>query len=286
MGLFGNGWCFPILSGSQNINEPIRVVNPWTNPRLLENKLTVMTLNIAHGRANGFHQALQSRNRIEKNLKAAATVIRRENPAVIALQEADSPSIWSGGFSHIVSLMAKTDYHVSVSGSHAAGLGLEYGTAFISNISIERTESRAFKPTPLRPPKGFTLITIGHPDFDSGIDIVSIHLDFLSAATRIKQADELIAALTPRPRPLIIMGDFNCEWHDGDALMHLSKKLMLTPFEPQMETAATFPKTRKKLDWIIVSPELKIVSRRVLMDDISDHRAVIATIVPTMKPEF
>ena len=80
------------------------------------------------------------------------------------------------------------------------------------------------------------------------------------------------------------MGDFNCEWQDDDALRYLAEQLNLKPFEDLQKTPSTFPKTRRKLDWIIVSPELKIISRKVLMDDISDHRAVIATIAPIIEP--
>ena len=54
--------------------------------------LKVMTLNLAHGRKDRWHQMLLKRRQIEEHLDHIAEVICREKPDVIALQEADGPS--------------------------------------------------------------------------------------------------------------------------------------------------------------------------------------------------
>jgi endonuclease/exonuclease/phosphatase family metal-dependent hydrolase len=40
----------------------------------------------------------------------------------------------------------------------------------------------------------------------------------------------------------------------------------------------TFPKTGRRLDWILVSPQLEFADHRILDDPISDHYAVVAEI--------
>lgn len=63
--------------------------------------LRIMTLNLAHGRGTAGHQATLSREQIAANLQKVADLIRRHRPDVLALQEADDPSVWSGWFDHV-----------------------------------------------------------------------------------------------------------------------------------------------------------------------------------------
>ena len=276
----------PIDSGPV-LYEPIRVFNPGTSPQQMrKSALKVMTINLAHGRSTGFHQAFQSTEKIERQLQETAHVIRREKPDVVALQEADSPSVWSGNFSHVTQLLSDTDFHIGVAGTHAKGMGLEYGTALLANSHVTDTRSQTFLPAPVRPPKGFTSIRVEHPAFSTGIQIISVHLDFLSAKQRIKQANQIIVALKENNTPLIIMGDFNCEWKQGDALTYLAEKLNLNANLPPQEAPATFPKTGRTLDWIITSQELKITEYTILKDKISDHLAVTAVIIPAQDEPF
>jgi len=66
-----------------------------TSPRPQASTLKVMTLNIAHGRSTGFHQLLQSRSTVVRNLDHIRAVLSREKPDLLGLQEADGPSFWS-----------------------------------------------------------------------------------------------------------------------------------------------------------------------------------------------
>ena len=66
--------------------------------------LHVATLNIAHGRGLEAEQLGHTKEFFEGNIDAVAAVIKRENPDVIALQEADAPSVWSGLFDHVARL--------------------------------------------------------------------------------------------------------------------------------------------------------------------------------------
>ena len=70
--------------------------------------MTVITMNIAHGRRDKFHQAFLGKNRIKDNLDHIVEISHREAPFLIALQEADGPSFWSGKFNHVEYLSNQT----------------------------------------------------------------------------------------------------------------------------------------------------------------------------------
>ena len=75
------------------------------------------------------------------------------------------------------------------------------------------------------------------------------------------------------------MGDFNCEWGSDDSpLCALAKRLGLKTHRPEAPGLATFPRSKKRLDWILLSGELELVTHAVLDDVVSDHRPVVAKI--------
>lgn len=53
------------------------------------NTLRIMTLNLAHGRGDNFHQLLISNAQIKNNLDNIIKISQREAPHVLAVQEAD-----------------------------------------------------------------------------------------------------------------------------------------------------------------------------------------------------
>ena len=117
--------------------------------------LRVMTLNVAHGRGTGRHQLLTTKSKHQANLDAVAAVLARERPDVVALQEADGPSVWSGSFSHVDYLAGKARFACSVRGAHMEALKLSYGTALLSLLPLKHPLSVAFAPSPPTPTKGF-----------------------------------------------------------------------------------------------------------------------------------
>ena len=89
--------------------------------QVVPDTLTVMTLNLAHGRSTGFHQLLTSNRRLRDNLEAVAAVMNREGPDVVAVQEADGPSVWSGRFDHVEYVADAAGYPVHLRGDHVLG---------------------------------------------------------------------------------------------------------------------------------------------------------------------
>jgi len=243
--------------------------------------LKVMTFNMAHGRGDSFHQLLQSTDETQGNLDAIALMLAREQPDVVALQEADGPSFWSGNFNHLAYLAERSPYSWAVNGRQVQGVGLAYGVALLSSVELQQPQSVTFDPSLSMIRKGFVVSTIDWPGQPGvQVDVVSVHLDFSSEITRRQQARELIAEMQGRARPMIVMGDLNTDWHHEDSTVRLiTGELGLSAYSPASQGLETFPWSGKRLDWILLSGELGFSSYRVMTDVLSDHRGVIAEII-------
>jgi endonuclease/exonuclease/phosphatase family metal-dependent hydrolase len=243
--------------------------------------LRLLTLNIAHARREAQHQALLAPPALKHNLAAIAAVLAREAPDVVALQEADGPSAWSGDFDHVATLAGLAALPHAFRGEHNpfsfGRFDLSSGTALLSRHPLAGARSRAFLES-WRDTKGFVAATVEPPSLcGTGVDVVSIHLDFLAERIRRRQVEQLVEIFRQRERPLVVMGDFNCEWSERRrSLDRLRRALKLRP--PAAPAHATFPSWRPlvRLDWILVSEELDFTSYETLPDRLSDHLGVVA----------
>ena len=265
------------VTGSASGYESMRAGNIVRNR---DSTITVMTLNVAHGRKDGVHQALQKRAAIKANLKKIAKVLLREGPDVVALQEADGSSLWSGRFDHVQYLADRCQMSDCCRGEHVKGLKLSYGTALLSRMPLGDCRSVTFAPSPPTFSKGFVLGTIAWPGRpEVNVDVVSVHLDFSRKSVRREQINRMIAELSPRENPLIVTGDFNCKWDGKEkTLKTLAKRLDLVAYKPKAKGMGTFPRSEKRLDWILVSSELEFVRYETIEDTLSDHRGVVAVV--------
>lgn len=247
-----------------------------THP-LPPDELRVMTLNLAHGRSTGFHQALLRRRTIRDNLRAIAEMLRRERPQLVAMQEADKPCLWSGGFDHVAYVADAAGLGFHVHGRHVTAPRLAYGTAIASRLPLSHPLSVAFAPSPPTFTKGFVVSTVRPPQRpDLEIDVVSVHLDFARAAVRRRQVETLIETLRPRDRLRVVLGDFNTTWDAAEgSIRRLADGLGLVAHAPD-EPMVTFPFHGTRLDWILASAPLEFRAHRVLPDRLSDHLAVLA----------
>jgi len=238
--------------------------------------LRVLTLNLAHGRKDGKHQMLQRKETIQGNLDDVAALLRNVRPHLVALQEADGPSLWSGSFDHVRYVAEKAGYAYTVRGEHVKRKRTSYGTAVLSTLPLKTPRSVTFAPSPPTFPKGIVLTTVllpGYPERE--VDVVSLHLDFASPAARNRQVNALADRLETRKGPFIVMGDFNCEWLEREkTLRDFAGRTGLTTFRPWDSTIRTFPKSMRRLDWIFVSPCFSFENQVIFADPVSDHLAV------------
>ena len=78
---------------------------------------------------------------------------------------------------------------------------------------------------------------------------------------------------------MIIMGDFNAGWGTNSPIKTLTKALDLKAYKPERKGMVTFPMTKKRIDWIVISREMDFLDYRVLPDSVSDHKGVLADLI-------
>ncbi len=242
--------------------------------------LHVITWNIAHGRGTAALQIGLPRARFQENLLAIAETLRRAQPDVVALQEADAASSWSGRFSHVDWLAEAAGLGHVAHGLHADSdlLGLHYGTALLARSPWHEIHWHAFNSDRLDT-KGYVLAQLeldGRP-----LLVVSVHLDFRGPPIRRKQALQLVGHLRDHALPMVVLGDFNCIWPaEDDALRMIAEQLDLRAFDAGAVDRRTFPShaPHARLDWILISREFEFVTYGRLPEQFSDHLAVNAHI--------
>ena len=244
---------------------------------LTQSSIRIISLNMGHGRGSRPHQLLVSKKGIQKNLVSISDQISHEQATIVALQEIDGPSLWSGSINHSAVISEKTNLPHEFRGTHVRMSKLDYGTAIISRYPLLNPQSQTFSPNPPLPNKGFVwadIIVKGQ-----SLRVLSLHLDFAREVVRKKQLEEISQVIQKTNHPIIVMGDFNTEW--GDTLQTFSMKHNLKA-HPEPKKYTTFPKTKKELDWILISDSLDFLDYRVIPLKLSDHLAIVATIeIPT-----
>lgn len=247
-----------------------------------EGSLRLLTLNVAHGRRRVPHQALVPRRTVHDNLAEIADALRRWTADVVALQEADGPSAWSGNFDHVATLAQLAELENHYRGEHNPfGMGdfnLASGTALLARFPLLEPLSHRFGMS-WRDTKGFVAATVTVPEWGgTEVDMVSVHLDFLAPSVRRKQILHMAELLSQRQRPLVVSGDLNCCWHyEQKSLQLLTEALNLHAHEPEARIP-TYPtyRPRRRLDWILISPQLRFVQHHTLPARLSDHLGVMA----------
>jgi endonuclease/exonuclease/phosphatase family metal-dependent hydrolase len=250
--------------------------------------LRLLTLNVAHGWKNHPRHSLLRRQPVRRHIHELAESLQRLGPDVIALQEADGPSMWSGNFDHVSVLARLTDLEEYYRGEHNSfGFGrfnLESGTALLATRPLRDPSSHRFASN-WRDTKGFVVATVAVPEWGAAasIDLVSVHLDFLAPMVRRRQMKRLVETLTARRRPLVVLGDLNCCWHrEPKSMKLLAGTLGLRAFQPD-QRAPTYPaaRPRRRFDWILVSRELDFAGYSTVRVPHSDHLVVAADLRPT-----
>ena len=274
-----------ITAGTEYYIPQIKTITTsYADTALIDHSQTlkVLTLNIAHGRKDGFHQALENESTLKNNLNDIADVLKEEKADIVAFQEIDAASIWNGKYNQAKYLAKEAEYNYFILGNHVSGMGLNYGTSLISMTEMDNPLSVRFDPLPPFLTKGFVLSTINFPGHNTKVDIVSLHLTPIGSKARIKQIEKMIRILKKRTNPLIVMGDFNCTWGNKDnktAVNHLADKMKLKAFKPEKAGLETFAEIgNKRLDWILISSELDFKNYRVIKNKLSDHSGVISEI--------
>ena len=243
--------------------------------------LRVATLNLAHGRKDSLNQLFLWTSTIKENLNDIADVLSQQKPHVVALQEADAASFWSGSFDHVEYLASSSHYPWLTQVSNSESWLFSFGTALLSTLPLIETIKHTFESSPPTLDKGFVLAQIDWPYGDGSksrkVDIISVHLDFSRQSIREKQIKEMIEILSARMNPTIIMGDFNSEWlAEMSVIKDLATKSRFVSYRPEALDYNSYKS--KRLDWILVTKDMEFVNYQVLPDVLSDHAMIVADI--------
>ena len=261
---------------------------PCCDPNIASTQLTgdavtILSLNLAHGRKTRMNQMLVSKKKTYENLDNIADLLKEVQPDLAAFQEADDPSRWSGGFDHVAYLAKQTVWPNFVHGTHADGWLYAYGTAILSPHELVSTYIHDFQPSFPSTTKGFVTATINWQQDNAlvPLTVISVHLDFLRRSVRQEQVDEMLEYIQSIQGPYIVAGDFNGELTDDDsAVQELMEELELRAFEPDSDALGTYKSTTgKRLDWILVSRELAFKDFEIRPEIVSDHYAIVARLI-------
>ncbi len=246
--------------------------------------LSVLTLNLAHGRKDALNQMLQKTSTTRKNLEEIADFLSHSGADLVALQEADLPSRWSGKFNHVEFMSQKSPYPCRLHASHAQKYMYDFGTALLSKVPFSDSILHTFEPSPPTTNKGFVMgEVLWNPDGKLpkpiAVSVISVHLDFSRKKIRDSQIEEMRKILPGIAKPVIILGDFNTDWSSDDsALKAIVQSGNLKVYQPDSEQLGTYKKGKHRLDWILISNELEFVSYEVPQLVLSDHQPVQASL--------
>jgi len=286
LGLVTSVFFIPLNAiAANNIVTQIPVCDlPQTGQVITSPVISVLTLNLAHGRKGAFNQMLQKTSTTRKNLEDIADYFSTSGADLIALQEADAASRWSGKFNHVEFVSLNSPYPCSLHASHAQKYMYDFGTALLSKVPFSDSVLHTFKPSPPTTNKGFVMGEVhwnpgGKLPAPINVSVISVHLDFSRKKVRDSQIEEMRKILPDIATPLIILGDFNTDWFtDESALKTIVENGDLKVYQPESRELGTYKKGKHRLDWILISKDLEFVSYQVPQIALSDHQPVLASL--------
>ncbi|HSE34754.1 MAG TPA: endonuclease/exonuclease/phosphatase family protein [Candidatus Paceibacterota bacterium] len=254
-------------------------------------RVTVLSLNMMHGRhtVTPLVPVKVPRAKILRNLERIAALVKDSGADIVALQEIDQHAWLSDYVDQLDQLQQMTGYPYAFFGDHVSAKKAVYGTAILSKHPIKKAVSRPFRKTFPTPRKGFVFCEIELPS-GKVISVASIHatwINILSRATREKQMNEIIEHFRAIDTPFILSGDFNSHFARplDRSLETLVKGLPIFAHAHHDNSQITYPKTKRRIDWIFPSKHFKIIEYATIDSRVSDHLPLLATLELTAHPE-
>ena len=246
--------------------------------------LSVLTLNMAHGRKDALNQMLQKTSTTRRNLEEIADYFSNSGADLIALQEADASSRWSGKFNHVEFVSDNSPYPCRIHAGHASKYMYNFGTALLSRVSFTNSLMHSFEPSPPTTTKGFVMGQVlwnpgGTLPEPIAVSVISVHLDFSRKKVRDAQTAEMREVLKDLQGPIVILGDFNADWTSKDsAIKAIVANEIYKIYKPEATGLGTYKSGKHRLDWILISNDLEFVNYEVPQLVLSDHQPVLATL--------
>lgn len=232
--------------------------------------LTVMTYNIHHANPP------ETKEGVIK-IDSIATVIKKVNPDLVALQEIDVNTKRSGTALNEAKRLAELTGMYSFFVKTLDYDGGAYGIAVLSRFPIKDSVGYLLpkEPGTNEETRGLCLIKIELPG-GQPLYFASTHLG-LSKNTRLMQADSIINVLSRLSAPLIIGGDFNAE--PGSETINKFVAVLKRSCTTNCEPTIPYDHPREKIDFLFYKGNglLNPIQLKVLNGvKWSDHLPVVA----------
>lgn len=243
-------------------------------PRL-EDKLRVMTYNIANARGN-YDELFKSRSEkaIRYNLDQIARMVHYYDIDVLCMNEVDFNSARTYHINQAEYLAKKLCYNHLIEESIFSMPFFDVGNAVISRYPLKQNYHQQYGDNFFNRIKH---VFKSFLDFDvNDLNFVLTHLDSTEEKNRIKEAEILIRYLSNKNNPFVLLGDFNC----GPGSLPFEKIINSGLVRNRYAGIPTFrsDKPKHSIDHILVSEGLKITNYRTVNITCSDHRPVMADI--------
>lgn len=227
----------------------------------LPDQITVMTYNIQ----SGF--ALDNRWSLEE----IARTIEAAQPDIVVLQEVSRGWLVTNGADNLLWLSRRLGMQAAWGPASADGL---WGNAILTRSPVTAQELWRFSQTQnLRRSALAVRVEAG----GGSLWVIGTHLDDPrgAGAVRLAQVEELLAFWAGRA-PVVIAGDLNADPEDAVIARLLEAGLVDTG--ARLGPGATTSEDGRRIDYVLVSPEITVLETRVLDRWSSDHRPVVATL--------
>jgi endonuclease/exonuclease/phosphatase family metal-dependent hydrolase len=234
-----------------------------------KNQIRVLTFNILHG----------ATTQNDFNLDTIASVIKRTNPDLVALQEVDFKTNRAHNYDLVTELGWRTKM-APLFGRAMPYEGGEYGEGVLSKWSLLSSRNVPLPHSPENEPRAALEITTLTPWGDT-ISFVGTHLDHLrNDVDRIAQVRKINEVFSKNKHPTILAGDLNDV--PGSTAIDILE-IMWSPSYDRNNIARTFPSDNptKKIDYVMVYPSnrFRVVSQEVICDQVaSDHCAYLVVL--------
>ncbi len=212
------------------------------------------------------------------DIDAIASVIKKNDPDIVALQELDVYNTRSGkSISEATEIATRTGMRVYFAKAidHAGG---DYGVAILSRYPLSDMQTHPL-PT-LEGTKGeprvLATARINLPG-DQPILFACTHLDAMrSDSNRVAQINQIAAILKRSAYPVILAGDLNAE--PGSSVINILDKNLERSCRVDCGYTIPVDKPRKTIDFIAFTPgQFKTISHKVIAEKYaSDHLPVVA----------
>lgn len=244
-------------------------------------RLKVLTYNIQHGADHAQRP----------NLGRITTVIEQSGAHVTCLQEVDRHFSERSGYAdqaaELAAALGMEAFFAAIYSLRPAALDRprrELGGAILSRLPLVGRENHFLSRIhTFEQEKGLQQLPgLAEAVVDFGgqpIHLFNVHLSWLDAGVREQEAIEILDRICQRQGPVILCGDMNGP-PEAPEVRRL-RAVLVDAFGAAGEGGGTtypVPTPDRRIDYVFVSPGLRVVSCRVLIVEGSDHYPVLCEI--------